>query len=299
MHRFRKTPQINFFLIFIIFLSLFACRGEQTNFSFVFMTDIHIQPELRAEEGFQKAIEKVNQLDPAFVITGGDLVMDVLDQSYERADMLYKMYMKNMDLFKMPVFNTIGNHELYGIAMATGVDRNHPEYEKGMFEKRLGDRYSSFDYKGWHFMLLDSIIPAEEYSYAGWIDADQMKWIEEDLKQVNPDTPIVISTHIPFLSVFPQLNGNPVGDTMSRLVINNAPEVLSLFSDHNLKLVLQGHIHYVEDISIAGIRFITAGAVSANWWEGPRDGTEEGFALIKVKDGSFTWEYIDFGWEAD
>lgn len=276
---------------------LYSCQGETNDFSFVFMTDIHIQPELNAEEGFQQAVEKANQLGPDFVITGGDLVMDVMDQPYERADMLYKMYLKNMDLFDMPVYNTMGNHENYGVAMEAGIDREHPEYEEGMFEKRIGDRYASFDYKGWHFMLLDSIIPTEDYSYIGWIDEEQMEWIKEDLKQVLPETPIVISTHIPLLSVFPQLRGNPIGDKKSALVVNNAREVLTLFKNHNLKLVLQGHLHYVEDISVGGIRFITAGAVSANWWEGPRDGTEEGFALIKVKDDSFTWEYIDFGWD--
>lgn len=296
----KKTFQFTLIpvLILVVF-ALFSCQGEKTGFSFVFMTDIHIQPELKAEQGFQQAINKVNQLNPDFVITGGDLVMDVMDQPYERADMLYKMYLKNMDLFEMPVYNTMGNHENYGIAMDAGVDREHPEYEEGMFEERIGSRYASFDYNGWHFMLLDSIIPTEDYSYIGWIDEEQMEWIKEDLKQVHPETPIVISTHIPFLSIFPQWTGNPIGEKKSALVVNNAREVLTLFDNHNLKLVLQGHLHYVEDISVGGIRFITAGAVSANWWKGPRDGTEEGFAMVRVKDDSFTWEYIDYGWDTD
>lgn len=278
---------------------MFSCRGEKPDFSFAFLTDIHVQPELKAEQGFQQAIDNVNQLGPDFVITGGDLVMDVMGQTYDRADDLYKMYQKNMDLFEMPVYNTIGNHEIFGISMKEDIDRDHPEYEKGMFENRLGDRYTSFNYQGWHFMLLDSIIPTAGDGYAGWIDAEQMEWIESDLKQVDPETPIVISTHIPLISVFPQLNGNPIGDTMSGLVVNNAHDVLTLFQNHNLKLVLQGHLHAIEDISVGGVRFITAGAVSANWWKGLRNGLEEGFALIKVKDDSFTWEYIDFGWEAD
>jgi len=283
----------------IIIFSVFACQGGKDQFSFAFLTDIHVQPELKAEQGFQKAIEKVNQLKPDFVITGGDLVMDVMNQSYERADMLYKMYQKNIDLFEMPVYHTMGNHEIYGIAMETGIDRKHPEYEKGMFEKRIGNRYSSFDYQGWHFMLLDSIIPTAGHSYAGWIDGEQMEWIRKDLEAAGPETPIVISTHIPLVSAYPQASGNPVGDSMSSLVVNNASEVLKLFQEYNLKLVLQGHLHIVEDISIAGLRFITAGAVSANWWEGSRSGMEEGFVLIKVTDDTFDGEYIDFEWEAE
>ena len=55
---------------------------NENAFSFAFLTDIHLQPELSAEAGFQWAINEVNKRNPDFVITGGDLVMDVLNQSY-------------------------------------------------------------------------------------------------------------------------------------------------------------------------------------------------------------------------
>ena len=56
--------------------------AEEDGFSFAFLTDIHLQPERGAEAGFKWAIREVNKLHPDFVITGGDLVMDVLNQSY-------------------------------------------------------------------------------------------------------------------------------------------------------------------------------------------------------------------------
>ena len=62
------------------------------NFTFVFMTDIHLQPERNAIEGFNQAIDSVNKLNPDFVITGGDLIMDALGQSFERSDSLYNFY---------------------------------------------------------------------------------------------------------------------------------------------------------------------------------------------------------------
>ena len=65
---------------------------EEDEFSFAFLTDIHLQPERGAVAGFQWAIREVNKLHPDFVITGGDLVMDVLNQSYGRSDSLYKLY---------------------------------------------------------------------------------------------------------------------------------------------------------------------------------------------------------------
>jgi len=82
-----------FVLLFIAFsLNTQKVNGqnkEDQNFEFVFLTDIHVQPEHQDAEGFSKAIEKVNSINPGFVLTGGDLVMDVLEQTKERADSLY------------------------------------------------------------------------------------------------------------------------------------------------------------------------------------------------------------------
>ena len=56
------------------------------------MTDIHLQPEKNAIQVFQKAIDMVNELDPDFVITGRDNIMDALAQNRERSDPLYSLF---------------------------------------------------------------------------------------------------------------------------------------------------------------------------------------------------------------
>ena len=83
------------------------------------------------------------------------------------------------------------------------------------------------------------------------------------------------------------------------LVVENAREVLDLFEGHTLRLVLQGHLHYLEDIEVNGTHFITAGAVSGRWWSGSNHGVEEGFLMIYVKGDEFSWEYVDYGWEVE
>ncbi|MFW6140675.1 MAG: metallophosphoesterase family protein [Acidobacteriota bacterium] len=288
---------IYFGLITVFVLTSISCQKKEDRFSFVFLTDIHVQPELHAGEGFRETVQMVNELKPDFVLTGGDLVMDVLGQSFDRADRLYQMYLDISGQFEMPVYNTMGNHEIFGVNKNSGVNSSHPEFGKKMYQNRINERYYSFDHKGWHFMLLDSVQITSDHSYVGGVDEQQMEWIEQDLQSVAPETPIIISTHIPLISVYPLFSGNPVGGKLSSIVVNNGHSVLQLFKDHNLKLVLQGHLHIVEDILIGGIRFITAGAVSANWWEGPRDGMEEGFALIHIKGSSVEWEYIDTQWD--
>jgi len=233
------------------------------------------------------------------VITGGDLIMDALGQSYGRADSLYKLYMGLQDNFNMPVYNTMGNHDIFGIYEKSGVDKDHPEYGEKMFESRLGKRYYSFEHKGWHFMILDGIEDTGENKYVGMIDSIQMDWIRADLKKVNLQTPVVISVHIPFVTVATQLEQGALVANSTGTVVNNSKEVLELFNEHNLKLVLQGHLHYVEDLYAGGTHFITGGAVSSKWWGGKYRGMEEGFVIIRVKDNDFTWEYFDFGWEAE
>ena len=80
---------------------------EEETFSFAFLTDIHIQPESNATEGFRAAVAELNTLNPDFVITGGDLIMDALGASYGRADSLYNIYLQEQEAFNMPVYKVV------------------------------------------------------------------------------------------------------------------------------------------------------------------------------------------------
>ena len=271
---------------------------EGDGFSFAFLTDIHLQPERGAEAGFQWAIKEVNKLNPDFVITGGDLVMDVLNQSYGRSDSLYNLYEELSGKFDMTVYNTMGNHENYGWQRNEEGIEQHPEYGKQMYEQRIGPRYYSFDHKGWHFIILDDVYLKEPGVYAGKVDDEQLAWIIRDLEGIDKNTPIVISAHIPFLTSAAQISRGSMAANSEGMVINNSSEVLSLFSEYNLKLVLQGHLHFLEDIYIQNqVHFITGGAVSGKWWANEPDSKpEEGFVMVHIKGEELTWEYVDFVW---
>jgi 3',5'-cyclic AMP phosphodiesterase CpdA len=261
------------------------------------MTDIHVQPELQADERFKAAISKVNELKPDFVITGGDLIMDAFEQTEERAKLLYELYLEISEEFNMPVFNTIGNHDVFGLRAQSGVSADHPQYGKKMFENYLGNgkTYFSFDHKGWHFIFLDSIGLTSD-GYYGVIDETQLEWLINDLKGVNNVRPIVVSIHIPLVSVFEQMRTHPTAALSPDLVVTNSFEVLDLFRDHNLTLVLQGHLHFVEEIVFRDVHFITGGAVSGAWWNGELNGFQEGFVVVNVKDYEFSWSYEPYDW---
>ncbi|MBT3243307.1 MAG: metallophosphoesterase [Bacteroidetes bacterium] len=297
----KKSTLLLLVLIFISSgLTLQAQKTDESCFKFVFLTDIHVQPEEMATEGFQQAIAKVNEINPDFVITGGDLIMDALNQTKERADSLYLLYLSLQKQFNMPVYNTPGNHENYGFQNIENVERTDPDYGINMFRRYLGKPYYSFDHQGWHFIVLNSVAETEERGYRGDISQEQIEWLQKDLNGIDDSTPIVISVHIPFISVMRQRMYGALEPNLEGGVINNSREVLRLFNGKNLKLALQGHLHYLEDIYIEGkTHFITGGAVSANWWRGPRYGMEEGFLVLSVKGEDFSWEYVDFGWEVE
>lgn len=87
-------------------------------------------PELDAVEGFQKVIDTINQLKPDFVLTVGDLVKDALGQTYGRADSLYNLYREKSAGFEIPVYNTIGNHEIFGWYRKEDEITGNPEFGK-------------------------------------------------------------------------------------------------------------------------------------------------------------------------
>ncbi|MCG6186241.1 metallophosphoesterase family protein [Maribellus maritimus] len=297
----------NLTLISILLITVIACQQPKPNsteeksndFTFVFATDIHITEERNATEGFLQAIDSINKIAPDFVLTGGDNIMDALGQTYGRSDTLYNLYEKTAEKIEAPVYNTMGNHEVFGLYERSGVDPSHEKYGKKMYEDRIGKRYYSFDHKNWHFIVLDGIGFTEDRHYYGHIDSVQVEWLKQDLAQTGKETPVIVSTHIPLLSVGKQIMAGPTEAFEKGSVVTNALEIIKILEQYNVKLVLQGHLHFLEDINYNGIHYLTGGAVSSNWWRGQRYGMEEGFVKINISGEDFNWHYVDFGWEVN
>jgi 3',5'-cyclic-AMP phosphodiesterase len=274
-----------------------AAQSPANAWTFVHFTDTHIQPELRADEGCRQAFRKIRALQPDFVVSGGDLVFDTLAVDRPRADKLFGMYEDAIKELELPLYNTVGNHDVFGLYTKSGVEPSDPMYGKRMYEDYIGARYHSFDHKGWHFIVLDSIGMTPDRRYIGHIDEQQMEWLRQDLAVVGNTTPIVVITHIALASGFPSMMMEP-GASTAGVVITNSREVLAALMPYNVKAVLQGHLHIIENIRYKGTQFITAGAVSGNWWKGQRFGFDEGFSVLTVEGDQISWRYETYGWKA-
>jgi len=270
------------------------------SFDFVFFTDTHIEPELDAAHGTDLAFRRIAALKPEFAIMGGDHVYDASGVDGSRARTVFDLYKKTEQTLQMPLHHAIGNHDIFGVLEKSGIATGDPGYGKKMFEDRVGRTYESFDHKGYHFIVLDSIQPTEDRLWEARIDKAQLTWLADDLKITGSTTPIIVATHVPLVSAFPTYAPDRVSPAgkYSTLTMANSSEVLVAFENHNVLAVLQGHLHINEETRYKGIDFLTCGAVSGNWWHGPRMGVPEGFTVVSLRGGKLTTRYESSGFQS-
>ena len=270
--------------------------ASNQDFSFLFITDCHLQPELDALHGCHQAFSHARTLAADFVIQGGDHVFDALGVPRTRATSLMDLYTKTEQDLGLKVHHTIGNHDCFGVYPASGASPTDPLYGKKYFEDRFGKLYYSFDHKGVHFIVLDSVSITSDRAYEGRVDAEQLAWLAADLKAVPAVVPIVVAIHIPLVTAFESYETTPPKPFAHHaLSVANAYEVLPLFEGHYVVAVLQGHTHINEVVSWRGVPYMTSGAVSGNWWKGVRMGTPEGFTVVTLSGGKLTTRYETYG----
>ena len=275
-------------------------------FTFLFLTDTHLQPELDAARGTDMAFKRARSIPADFAIQGGDHVFDALGVTKQRALSLFDLYGKTEQDLGIKLHHTIGNHDVLGVYPASGLSPADPLYGKKLFEERFGKTYYSFDHKGHHFVVLDSIGITPDHAYEGRVDEAQLQWLAADLSALPPGTPVIVSVHIPLVTAFSSYVPEPAAPTAGSpstashhgLSVANSSAVIDLFSGHNVIGVLQGHTHINERVEWKGVPYLTSGAISGNWWHGTRLGTPEGFTVVTVADNKLTTRYETYGFQS-
>jgi 3',5'-cyclic-AMP phosphodiesterase len=273
--------------------------AQPEDFSFLFLTDTHIQPELNAALGCNQCFQKARTFSSDFAIHGGDHVFDALGVPRNRATSLFDLYEKTEQDLSMKLHHTVGNHDVFGIYPASGVSPADPLYGKKAFEDHFGKTYYSFDHKGVHFVVLDTIGITADRAYEGRVGPDQLSWLSADLQRIPQSTPIVVVAHIPLVTAFESYVA-PVSPPPAHhgLTVINSYQVIALFEGHNVIGVLQGHTHINEQVAWKGVPYITCGAVCGNWWHGTRLGTPEGFTVVRIENGKLSTHYETYGFKS-
>ena len=124
------------------------------------------------QHGLQKGAD-----DPCgFRHSGGDHIFDGLPLPAS-----LPTYEETQQQLGLKTYHTTGNHDLLGIYTASGMHVGDANYGKAYFEQHIGPLYQSFDHKGVHFIVLDSIGLTPERGYYGLIDSVQIQWLKADL----------------------------------------------------------------------------------------------------------------------
>ena len=230
---------------------------EPSTFTFLHASDPHLSEETL--DRMRRLREIVAEQQPAFVLLTGDLIRDALRVGEDEATGLYELLVGELAEFPVPVWNSLGNHEIFGIERHHSlVSPDHPLYGKEMYRHFLGPNYYSFDFGGVRFVGLDTV-HYEDLWYNGYVDPVQLAWLHEELESVEADTPVVTFNHIPILSAGENVWGfhedGPApslitvdGQTRYRHTVGNAREVLAELRQHRFDLALSGHFHMREKL---------------------------------------------------
>ena len=253
-----------------------------------------MHPGEESTSGMDRVIECINSLmpKPDFVIMGGDLIENMYIKDYESASKLYDLYEKACTQMNMPVYSVLGNNDVVPFFEGNAAGRSRVLDGKDMFRDRVGDgaTYRSFDHKSWHFVLLDSIESGEDGSYRGYIDEDQVRWLSEELDKLEKGRPVCVALHIPLATISAQTHIDSMKALLPHFIVNNGTEVIKLLSNYNVRLVLQGHHHIVEELKFMNTTYLSGGSVSharkyRNFVH------HEGFIIVDVHGDEFSWSY--------
>jgi len=121
--------------------------------------------------------------------------------------------------------------------------------------------------------------------------------LKDDLDKTGTERPVCVALHLPLVTSYIQIHRDNMTAPPKFAVVNNGTKVIKLLSDYNVKLILQGHLHIVEEIKYKKTSYITGGILSGAKWEAPSWlGHPNGFVVVDVKGDEFSWKFQTYKW---
>lgn len=216
---------------------------------------------VREEETFRKAAEKINRLNPAFVLITGDLVNAAGDPEQIAA------FQRSVRLLRpdIPVRLLPGNHDIWGPKLDKGIEA---------YEKLFGPDHYAFSHGGVRFIVLNSNIVA----YAGANperDQRQRWWFQAQLEAARAARVrhIVVCTHHPWFLEKPD---EP--DQYFNVPLAQRRWYLDRMRENGVTLALAGHLHKNSTGEDGPLKMITTSAVGQPLGKDP-----SGFRIIRFR----------------
>jgi len=205
---------------------------------FVQISDSHIGFDKPANSDvtatLRAAIAKIKAApdQPSFVLHTGDLTHLSKPAEFDTLQQV-------LSELSMPVFYVPGEHDV--------LEDDGKSYRTRFGKETQGAGWHSFDQGGVHFIGLVNVINLKAGGL-GNLGADQLEWLEKDVKRLKSSTPIVVFAHIPLWSVYPEWGWGT----------DDSAQALSHLKRFGSVSVLNGHIHQVMQKVEGHITFHTA-----------------------------------------
>jgi 3',5'-cyclic AMP phosphodiesterase CpdA len=183
----------------------------------------------------EEAIAKVKALKvkPSFMIHTGDITHLSKEQEFDDAQRIISQ--AGLDVHYVP-----GEHDI--------IDAKQGALYKARYgQKAKGSGYYSFDQNGVHFIGLVNVANLQGGGL-GSIGADQLAWLEDDLRSKSASTPIVVFAHIPLWTVYEKWGWGT----------DDGARALGLLKRFGSVTVLNGHIHQIVQKVEGNVTFHTA-----------------------------------------
>lgn len=272
------------------------------HFTFVHLTDQHVTTRRNGAAGYRACIDSINALRPrpAFVLMGGDMAWDGNYTSREVFEESIRVFKETSDRLAMPWYPCMGNHDTLGLSERRKVPLDDPELGKKMIMNRLNwaRSYYSFDFGGWHFVVLDSTHEIDTDKGPGQearIGDEQLYWLAYDLGRA-AGRPSIAVTHIAAFCNVGQISGDPKHLAMSGMVVADTKELRRILERHKVKALLQGHSHRIEEYRFNGVWYLTSAAGGGAWWTGSWTGSPPGYTVFTCDGDQLSWRHVSFPW---
>jgi 3',5'-cyclic-AMP phosphodiesterase len=110
-----------------------------------------------------------------------------------------------------------------------------------------GKGWYSFDHKGAHFIGLVNVVDLKAGGL-GSLGADQLKWLQDDVRDLKSSTPVIVFAHIPLWAVYPEWGWGT----------DDSEQALGYLKRFGSVSVLNGHIHQIMQKVEGNVTFHTA-----------------------------------------
>jgi 3',5'-cyclic AMP phosphodiesterase CpdA len=215
-----------------------AQAQEARGLTFLQISDSHVGFDKPANPNalgtLVEAIDRIKALPtkPAFMIHTGDISHLSKASEFDDADRIISQ--TRLDVHYGP-----GEHDF--------LDEEQKFYRERYGRGAKGAGWYSFDAAGVHFIGLVNVLNLKAGGL-GFLGADQLEWLEDDLKGRSASTPIVVFAHIPLWTIYPDWGWGT----------DDSAQALSYLKRFGSVTVLNGHIHQVMQKVEGNVTFHTA-----------------------------------------